>query len=57
MRRQIIPLLCCPICKGDLSLTVVREDETEILEGMLHCPACNVNYPIEEGIPDLLPRT
>ncbi|MDD1714585.1 MAG: methytransferase partner Trm112 [Methanoregulaceae archaeon] len=57
MRQQIIPLLCCPICKGDLSLTVVREDETEILEGTLHCPACNVNYPIEEGIPDLLPRT
>ena len=57
MRQQIIPLLCCPVCKGDLSLTVVREDETEILEGMLHCPACNVNYPIEEGIPDLLPRT
>jgi len=57
MRRQIIPLLCCPICKGDLSLTVVKEDETEILEGMLHCASCGVNYPIEEGIPDLLPRT
>lgn len=57
MRRQIIPLLCCPTCKGELSLTVEREDETEILEGMLHCPACSVNYPIEEGIPDLLPRT
>ncbi|NTU99547.1 MAG: Trm112 family protein [Methanoregulaceae archaeon] len=57
MRRQIIPLLCCPTCKGDLSLTVVREDETEILEGMLHCLSCKVKYPIEEGIPDLLPRT
>jgi uncharacterized protein YbaR (Trm112 family) len=57
MRRQIIPLLCCPICKGDLSLTVARENETEILDGMLHCAACGVHYPIEEGIPDLLPRT
>jgi len=56
MRRQIIPLLCCPICKGDLSLTVVREDETEILDGALHCAVCGVEYPIEEGIPDLLPR-
>jgi uncharacterized protein YbaR (Trm112 family) len=57
MRRQIIPLLCCPVCKGDLILTVIREDETEIIEGILHCTACGVDYPIDEGIPDLLPRT
>jgi uncharacterized protein YbaR (Trm112 family) len=57
MRRQIVPLLCCPVCKGDLILTVIREDETGIIEGILHCPACRVDYPIDEGIPDLLPRT
>jgi len=55
MRRRIIPLLCCPVCKGDLNLTVTVEDETEIIEGVLHCPACGVDYPINEGIPDLLP--
>ncbi len=57
MRRQIIPLLCCPVCKGDLDLTVKKEDEKEIVEGTLHCPVCQVDYPIDEGIPDLLPRT
>jgi uncharacterized protein YbaR (Trm112 family) len=56
MRRRIIPLLCCPVCKGDLNLTVTEEDETEILEGVLHCPVCGVDYPINKGIPDLLPR-
>jgi uncharacterized protein YbaR (Trm112 family) len=56
MRRQIIPLLCCPVCKGDLVLTITKEDETEIIEGNLRCESCGVNYPIEEGIPDLLPR-
>jgi uncharacterized protein YbaR (Trm112 family) len=56
MRRQIIPLLCCPVCKGDLLLTITKENDTEIVEGNLHCETCNVDYPIEEGIPDLLPR-
>jgi uncharacterized protein len=48
-------ILCCPVCKGALTLGVEREDEQEILEGTLHCAACNVDYPIHEGIPNLLP--
>jgi uncharacterized protein YbaR (Trm112 family) len=56
MKRSIVPLLCCPICKGDLTLTVTDSDEQEIREGKLYCPICQVDYPVEEGIPDLLPR-
>lgn len=57
MKRSLLPILCCPVCKGDLTLRVKEENETEILEGGLYCAACGVEYPIEEGIPDLLPRT
>jgi uncharacterized protein YbaR (Trm112 family) len=57
MRRKILDILCCPVCKGDLALTVAIENEQEILEGMLLCARCNVEYPIHEGIPNLLPRT
>jgi uncharacterized protein YbaR (Trm112 family) len=57
MKRAILPILCCPVCKGDLTLTVTSENEVEILEGKLTCAACRVDYPIEEGIPDLLPPT
>jgi uncharacterized protein YbaR (Trm112 family) len=57
MKRSLMDILCCPVCKGDLTLRVVKEDEKEILEGELHCAACRVDYPIQEGIPDLLPRT
>jgi uncharacterized protein YbaR (Trm112 family) len=38
-------------------LTVEVEDEKEIMKGTLHCPSCRVDYPIEDGIPDLLART
>jgi uncharacterized protein len=57
MKRTLLEILCCPVCKGDLELTVDEEDETEIVKGTLHCNLCKVDYPVEEGIPDLLPRT
>jgi uncharacterized protein YbaR (Trm112 family) len=48
-------ILCCPVCKGDLTLHVEQENEKEILEGNLRCAACLVDYTIHEGIPNLLP--
>ncbi len=48
-------ILVCPLCKGDLELTTAREEEGEIVEGSLRCTVCNETYPIEEGIPNLLP--
>jgi len=48
-------ILCCPVCKGDLVLTVTEEDEKEVLEGELRCATCKADYPIHEGIPNLLP--
>ncbi len=48
-------VLCCPMCKGDLTLSVKKREKTEILDGELFCPRCAIHYPIEEGIPNLLP--
>jgi uncharacterized protein YbaR (Trm112 family) len=57
MKRLLLDVLCCPVCKGDLLLQVREETGDEIVEGELICAACRVNYPIREGIPDLLPRS
>ncbi len=54
MKRDLMEILCCPVCKGDLELTVKTEKE-EILEGSLFCKNCNHRYEITDGIPDLLP--
>ena len=49
-------ILCCPVCKGDLELTVeTRADDGDIVTGALRCGKCAFDYPIEEGIPNLLP--
>jgi uncharacterized protein YbaR (Trm112 family) len=55
MRRELMDILACPVCKGTLTLTVTAEDATEVLAGTLHCAACNEDYPISDGIPNLLP--
>ncbi len=48
-------ILACPVCKGELELSVAEENEKEIVTGSLHCPRCDVHYPIEDTIPNLLP--
>jgi uncharacterized protein YbaR (Trm112 family) len=55
VRRKLLDILCCPVCKGELTLRVTEENEAEIIEGSLWCEACQVEYPIAEGIPNLLP--
>jgi uncharacterized protein YbaR (Trm112 family) len=55
MKKDLMNILVCPVCKGKLTLTIEKEDEKEIVTGKLRCPKCNVNYPIEDTIPNLLP--
>jgi len=55
MKRDLMDILACPVCKGELELTVEEEDEKEIVKGSLHCKKCSVSYPIEDTIPNLLP--
>ena len=51
----MMDILCCPVCKGDLKLTVKKEDPKEVLDGGLYCAKCKFDYPINDGIPNLLP--
>jgi len=55
MRRDLMDILVCPVCKGKLVLTVQKEDAKEIVSGSLFCAKCNARYPIEDTIPNLLP--
>lgn len=55
MKRDLMDILACPLCKGDLTLEIFEENEIEIITGKLYCKACNETYPIEDGIPNMLP--
>ncbi|TAK29725.1 MAG: Trm112 family protein [Chloroflexota bacterium] len=55
MKRDLMEILACPVCKGQLQLTVREENAQEIVSGDLYCAKCNEHYPIEDTIPNLLP--
>ena len=55
MKKDLMEILCCPVCKGDLELKIIKEEGPEIIEGSLYCKKCKETYPIEDGIPVLLP--
>ncbi len=55
MRRQLLDILVCPLCRADLSLSVSEENDGEIVTGILTCKECGEVYPIEDTIPNMLP--
>jgi uncharacterized protein YbaR (Trm112 family) len=48
-------IICCPVCKTDLDLSISKQDGEEIMEGQLTCKKCKKEYMVQEGIPNLLP--
>ena len=55
MKRDLMDILACPVCKGPLELSVEREEEDEVIAGTLRCQRCREDYPIVDAIPNLLP--
>jgi len=43
---KLLELLVCPKCKGDLYTEIDREG--------LICAQCRLEYPVRNGIPDML---
>ena len=55
MKRELLDILACPVCKGNLQLNAEEENEREIVNGSLYCPKCHESYPVVDTIPNLLP--
>ncbi|MCK4354225.1 MAG: methytransferase partner Trm112 [Dehalococcoidia bacterium] len=55
MKKELMQILVCPVCKGPLQLKVDREEGEEVIGGSLYCFSCRHSYPIEDAIPNLLP--
>lgn len=55
MKRELMDILACPLCKGSLELKIIEEKEGEVVTGSLFCQKCDQSYPITDSIPNLLP--
>ena len=55
MRLDLMEILVCPLCRGDLDLEISVQEGDEIVEGTLSCKECAEVFPIEDTIPNMLP--
>ncbi|MEO0094579.1 MAG: Trm112 family protein [candidate division WOR-3 bacterium] len=46
LKRELLEILCCPKCKGDLEYDKDKEE--------LICHNCKLAYPIKDDIPIML---
>ena len=46
IKKELLDILCCPKCKGDIRLTTTGDG--------LVCDNCNLLYPIRDDIPIML---
>lgn len=51
MKQSILKIVVCPMCQGELSLTIDAQAGEEIEAGSLSCGRCSKAYPIRNGIP------
>lgn len=51
MNERLTRLLVCPRCKAGLSLEITEKQNERIVTGNFHCGACELHYPIKNGIP------
>ena len=51
MRSESALLYRCPQCLGELQLSIHRKHGGEVWDGWLNCGACQLDYPIADGMP------
>lgn len=55
VKEDLMKILACPLCKSDLILNIETKDGSEIITGTIYCDSCKEYYPIDKGIPNMLP--
>ncbi|HCE75351.1 MAG TPA: hypothetical protein DEP04_01870 [Dehalococcoidia bacterium] len=55
MKKSFIEIIRCPLCKAKFNLAIECEENNDINAGKLICTGCNEEFPIKNGIPNLLP--
>jgi len=58
MKLNLLAILACPVCGGDLKFAVLEaypRHDTEVEEATLACKLCAREYPVTGGVPRLRP--
>ena len=55
MKKETLSIMICPVCRGALAAKAEEENSFEIISGNLYCSVCDIYYPIEYKIANMLP--
>ena len=55
MKKNLLDILACSICKTSLNLEIEVETGFDVVKGTLKCTECGQIYHIENSIPNLIP--
>jgi len=56
MKKTLLQILACPNCEGEIELQPgVTLLNNEVMSGRLQCVNCGMEFPIQQGVPCLLP--
>ena len=51
MRTELLDILCCPRCRGDLELTILEGIIAHVVVGRLVCVGCHAGYDVRDDVP------
>ena len=54
MKKDLMDILACPVCKSNLTLMAELETEDHVIEGKLKCQHCSIDYPIVGSVPNFV---
>lgn len=57
MNYDLLSLLRCLQCRGDLELEVAAENDGRVESGMLRCRTCDAGWPIVRAVPRFVPAS
>jgi uncharacterized protein YbaR (Trm112 family)/SAM-dependent methyltransferase len=55
LKPRLLEVLACPRCGDDLGLHDAVIEGQDVRSGRLACTTCSADYPIQQGVPCLLP--
>jgi uncharacterized protein YbaR (Trm112 family) len=56
MKDSVLPLLCCPKCRGPFKLSRAHKEGLDVVQGELACRGCGLAYRIVDGLPVILEK-
>ncbi|MBU2575022.1 MAG: hypothetical protein KKH28_13190, partial [Elusimicrobia bacterium] len=54
MKKDFLRHICCPECGSEFTIEEFAANGPEVVEGLLRCAKCAINFPVINNVPRIL---